>query len=126
MKGVKIMRQYLLALVLLATQAGASNPPVSGLFSNASEHALDGTFNLVVVANERGQQFFIQCFKSGKAGFGMLTRLPKPKLNAIINADSVCPASKIEVNLDYEEAYVRFGGKHFALPRRGIHVPIVD
>lgn len=120
------MKQFLLALVLVATQASASNPPVSGVFSNASEHALDGTFNLVVVASERGQQFFIQCFKNGKTGFGTLTRMPKPKLNAIINADSTCPASKIQVTLDYEEAYVRFGGKHFALPRRGIYVPIVD
>lgn len=120
------MNRIFLALILVATQAGASNPPVSGVFSNASADALDGTFNLVVVVGERGQQFFIQCFKNGKTGFGTLTQLTKPKLNAIINADSSCPASRIEVDLDYEEAYVRFGGKHFSLPRREIYVPIVD
>lgn len=120
------MKRIFLALVLVAAQATASNPPVSGTFSNASEDTREGTFNLVVVVTERGQQFFIQCFKNGKAGFGTLTRLPKAKLTAVIRADPSCPVQKIEVDLDYEEAYVRVGRERIALPRRGIYVPIVD
>lgn len=120
------MKRSILALALVSTQAIASSPPVSGTFSNASEDARDRTFNLVVVANERGQEFYVQCFKDGKTGFGTLTRLPRAKLNAVIRADSSCPASKIEVDLDYEEAYVRVGRERIALPRREIYVPIVD
>jgi hypothetical protein len=120
------MKRIFLALALVSTQAIASSPPVSGTFSNASEDARNRTFNLVVVANERGQEFYIQCFKEGKTGFGTLTRLPKAKQTAMIRADSSCPASKIEVDLDYEEAYVRIGRERIALPRREIHVPIVD
>lgn len=120
------MKSIFLALALLSTQAVASNPPLSGTFSNASGEARDRTFNLVVVANERGQEFYLQCFKDGKTGFGTLTRLPKAKHNAVIRAGSSCPTTKIEVDLDYEEAYVRVGRERISLPRREIYVPIAD
>ncbi|HJV76202.1 MAG TPA: hypothetical protein VJ654_18425 [Noviherbaspirillum sp.] len=120
------MKQILFALLFVAAQASASNPPVSGTFSNASENAASGTYNLVVTATENGQQFFIQCLKDGKAGFGKLTQLPKPMINAQIDAGAQCPVSKIEVMLDYEEAYITVNGKNIALPRRGIYVPIID
>lgn len=120
------MKQVLVALLFVATQACASNPPISGTFSNASKDAASGTYNLVVTATENGQQFFIQCFKDGKAGFGKLTQLSKPVINARIDAGSPCPASKMDVMLDYEEAYIIVKGKNIALPRRAIYVPIID
>ena len=119
------MKQVLVALLFAATHASASNPPVSGTFSNASKDAASGTYNLVVTATENGQQFFIQCFKDGKAGFGTITQLPKSMVNARIDAGSPCPASKMDVMLDYEEAYITVNGKNIALPRRGIYVPII-
>jgi hypothetical protein len=120
------MRYLAILLFFVAGQVCGSNPPVSGTFSNAAERKLSGTFNLIVTASNRGQQFFIQCFKEETVGFGAVTEFTKARINATINAGSNCPSNKMEVRLDYEEAYIKIRDTWVPLPRGAIYVPIVD
>lgn len=128
---VKTMR-FSFALILFMSQiAVASNTPLSGTFSNVKKEATNGhkptlhtKINLVVTINGDGQQLFLQCFDGNKAGFGKVTMLAKPKIVAEIKAGKECPSEKAEVQLDYEEAIVRFKSGWVYLPRGDIHVPI--
>lgn len=120
------MKYLAFFLLLLTSLANGSDTPVSGTFSNARSDALDGTFNLIVTATEKGQQFFLQCFKANKPEFGTVTSFPKARVEAIVNAGLHCPGRKLQVRLDYEEAHINVMGKWVAVPRGEIFVPIVD
>jgi hypothetical protein len=76
--------------------------------------------------NENGQQFFIQCFKGRKAGFGVVTIVKKPRFIAKIRAGPECPAREVQVELDYESAAVRTKSGWIYLPRDNIHIPLEE
>lgn len=82
--------------------------------------------NLVVTTNEDAQQFFIQCFKTDKAGFGVITVVRPPQRMTKIKAGPECPATEVQVELDYESATVRTEGGWIYLPRDNIHVPLEE
>ncbi len=120
-------------LILISDSSHSSNTPLSGTFSNAGKKhyeyvkpGLDTKINLIVTTNKNGQQFFIQCFKEEKIGFGVITEFKTPHVQAVINAGKYCPAIKLRIQLDYEEAYVRSGSDWLLLSRGGIYIPIVD
>jgi hypothetical protein len=123
-----------LAAVVLSSctlSVWASDTPLSGTFSNVKNTeksgyaaSLKNKINLVVTLDRGGQQFFIQCFKGEKAGFGVVTVLKTPQRAAKIKAGPECPAREVLVELDYEEAFVRAGSGFVYLPRGNIHVPI--
>ncbi|HEY3487334.1 MAG TPA: hypothetical protein VGL10_04660 [Gammaproteobacteria bacterium] len=120
-----------LTFLPVALSAYASNPPLSGTFSNVQNSDTGGfktsmknKINLVVTINQDGQQFFIQCFKEDKAGFGVTTLIKTPRLIAKINAGPECPASEVQVELGYENAAVRTDSGWIYLPRGNIHVPL--
>ncbi len=121
----------LVALLLIAFSSHASNPPLSGTFSNVQNKDTGGfttsmknKINLVVTVNQNGQQFFIQCFRGDKAGFGVVTVVKKPQLITKINASRECPASEVQIELDYENAAVRTDRGWVYLPRGNIYVPL--
>jgi hypothetical protein len=127
-----------LIILMLSSYTQASMPPVSGTFSISKDviekHKLlyqhtksnkSHTINLIVTANKGGQQFFVQCFKNNQAGLGVITNFDTKKLIAEINAGPECPSSKLEVQLDYEDATLRFGNEWILLMRSGISVPYV-
>ena len=126
------MKKMLILLFLISASAHASETPLSGTFSNASKNyqeymspSLSTKINLVVTLNESGQQFFIQCFKDGNPGFGVITEFNTPKRTARIKAGTHCPAKDLRVELDYEEAFVRSGKRWAHLLRGDIYLPIV-
>ena len=80
--------------------------------------------NLVVTVNKAGQQFFIQCFKGEKAGFGVVTTLKTPRQITKIKAGPECPGPEVQVELDYENANIRTDKGWIYLPRDNIHVPL--
>ncbi|WP_370978280.1 hypothetical protein [Agaribacterium sp. ZY112] len=139
MKIIKVL-SLALPLPLMPTAALASMTPISGSFSNTEkvlekhsglkEHLHSKTaqrINLLVTVNDEGQQFFIQCFRGGKAGFGVITNFKDRKISREeINAGPECPASKLRVLLDYEEAIISFGNDSLILMRGAIDVPIED
>jgi hypothetical protein len=111
--------------------AWASDTPLSGTFSNVKNtetsgyaSSLKSKVNLVVTIGQNGQQFFIQCFKGEKPGFGVVTVLKKPQREATIKAGPECPAREVVIQLDYEEAFLRIGNSFVYLPRGNIYVPI--
>jgi hypothetical protein len=123
----------LLVLALASLCAYASDPPVSGTFSNVQNSDTGGfktslkiKVNLVVTVNAEGQQFFIQCFKGDEPGFGVVTVVKQPQRTAKIKAGPECPAREVQVELDYENAAVRAASGWVYLPRASIHVPLVD
>ena len=123
----------LLILLLVTTTSHASDTPLSGTYSNVQNSdtggyatTLKSKINLVVTVNKNGQQFFIQCFNGGKVGFGVITNLKTPQQTARIKAGSECPASEIQIELDYEGANFRIGSGWGYLPRGNIYVPIED
>ncbi len=120
-------------LLLFANTSGASYTPLSGTYSNVTNKDTGGytttmknKINLVVTVNENGQQFFIQCFKAEKAGFGVATIFKTPQQTAKIKAGPECPAADIQIELDYEGAVFRVGNGWGYLPRGDIYVPIED
>ena len=122
-----------LALLPVALSSYASDPPVSGTFSNVQNNdnggfktSLNNKINLVVTVNEQGQQFFIQCFNGDKAGFGVVTVVKQPRLVTKISAGPECPASEVQVELDYDSAAVRTANGWVYLRRASIHVPLED
>jgi hypothetical protein len=123
----------LLALLAVALSSHASNPPVSGTFSNVQNTDTQGLkpsiktkMNLIVTVNEGGQQFFIQCFKGEKAGFGVVTVIKQPQLQTKISAGPECPASEVEIELDYEGAIIRMANGWAYLPSGSVHVPLEE
>jgi hypothetical protein len=128
------MKQLFLSIFsLLACIAHASDTPLSGTFSNTKNSdtggyntTLKSQINLVVTVNKSGQQFFIQCLKVGKAGFGTTTTFKAPQQTATIKAGPECPAKEIQVELDYEGVIIRVGERMGYLPRGNVHVPIED
>jgi hypothetical protein len=123
----------LLAVLSVALSSHASNPPVSGTFSNvqiADTHGLKPSIktkmNLIVTVNQDGQQFFIQCFKGDKAGFGVVTVIKQPQLKTKISVGPECPASEVEIELDYTGAIVRMASGWAYLPSGSIHVPLEE
>lgn len=120
------MKHLALLMLFLSSLAQASDPPASGTFSSARSVSPDGMFNLVVTATAEGQQFFFQCFTDGKPEFGTLTSFKGRRTDAVLNAGAGCPASKVRIRLDYEEAWVEIKGKWVAIPRNDIVVPIAD
>jgi hypothetical protein len=128
------MHPRTLAMLMLSFPAlslWASDTPLSGTFSNVKNtetsgyaNSMKSKINLVVTIASGGQQFFIQCFKGEKAGFGVVTVLKTPQREAKIKAGPECPAREVVVQLDYEEAFVRIGSGFVYLPRGDIHVPI--
>ena len=120
-----------ITLLLVALSSRASDPPLSGTFSNVLNKDTSGfttsmknKINLVVTLGRSGQQFFIQCFEGDKAGLGVVTVLKKPQRVAKIKAGPECPAQEVQVELDYEDAAVRTASGWVYLPRGNIHVPI--
>ncbi|MDR2213086.1 MAG: hypothetical protein LBE21_05615 [Pseudomonadales bacterium] len=133
------MRHTLPAItgLLLCSLSMASDTPISGTFSNINiepseerlslpHNSFKSTVNLVVTVNESGQQFFIQCFDGQQLGFGVVTIFENPRVNAVIKASPECPATEIQVELDYDSANIRTSEGWAELPRGGIYVPIVD
>lgn len=128
-----IQKLFSFLLMSFVAQANwASDMPLSGTFSNVkNKRALEYTesmrapINLVVTIGSAGQQFFIQCFKGEQAGFGVVTVNKTPQQVTKIKAGAECPAREFEVELDYEEAFLRFGSRFISLPRGNIYVPIV-
>lgn len=123
----------LLTLLLAAFSSHASFPPLSGTFSNVLNKETGGfttsmknKINLVVTINENGQQFFIQCFKGEKAGFGVITVVKTPQQITKIKAGPECPATEVQIELDYESAAVRTDNGWVYLPRGDIHVPLEE
>ena len=94
------MNPKALALAMLslsALPAWASDTPLSGTFSNLKNTARSGyaesmknKINLIVTLGPGGQQFFIQCFKGDKPGFGVTPGLKSPQREAKIKA---CPSN---------------------------------
>ncbi|WP_152553400.1 hypothetical protein [Methylotenera sp. L2L1] len=82
--------------------------------------------NLVVTVNDKGQQFFIQCFNTEKPGFGVITTFKQPQTTVKIKAGPECPATEIQIELDYEGAVFRIENGWGYLPRGDIYVPIED
>lgn len=124
------MKKTAAFVLMLPAMVLASASPVSGVFSNVTKGSPadepEYQFNLIVTVNNSGQQFFLQCFENGTPGFGVSTQLESPKSKATINAGPECPANKLQIELDYEEATIRFAKARVILPRGNIHVPIVD
>ena len=130
---VSNMKKVVIFWFLIVGSVSASDTPLSGMFSNAASGyveymnpTLDTKINLIVTKNDSGQQFFIQCFKGNKAGFGVVTEFKVPLIKAVINAGPHCPASTLKVELDYNEAIVRSDSGWAHLMRGNIYVPIVD
>lgn len=127
------MKKLAIILLLFPIIANASYPPFSGAFSNASKGhreymkpTLKQKNNFIVTVNDSGQQFFIQCFKDGMAGFGVVAAFIKPRSNAVIDAGPECPARVLRIELDYEEAFIRSKTGWAHLIRGNLYVPIVD
>jgi hypothetical protein len=125
-------RLALFVMLVLAVTSYASFAPLSGTFSNVKNTSTGGftttmknKINLVVTINNNGQQFFIQCFQEDMPGFGVVTVLKIPKQIAKINAGPECPASEVQVELDYESANIRTKSGWVYLPRGEIYVPLV-
>ena len=121
----------IIVLTMVAQSVWASDTPLSGTFSNVRNKETSGyaesmrtPINLVVTIGSAGQQFFIQCFIGEQPGFGVVTVNKMPQQVTKIKAGSECPARNFEVQLGYEEAFLRFGNRFIYLPRGNIYVPI--
>jgi hypothetical protein len=131
--GFEMKKLIAITLLLIGSSSMASDPPVSGTFSNVQNQDTRGfktsmkiKINLVVTVNQNGQQFFIQCFDGEKAGFGVVTVVKQPQRVTKINAGPECPASEVQVELDYDDAAVRTEKGWVFLPRSSIHVPLEE
>jgi hypothetical protein len=137
LKGTSMKSLFLLTILFYQSSAIASMPATSGVYG-VSDKVIDKysamyesststkaySINLIVTSNDLGQQFFIQCSKGSAAGFGVITEFKnKHKLNAIINAGPECPSDKLRVELDFDQAVIRFGDKWILLIGGEVGVP---
>jgi hypothetical protein len=122
------MKLFLILLVLISNTTLASFTPLSGTFSNAARGINTISFNLIVTVNEQGQQVSLQCLSDGNAGFWHNQTSPKARTNISLTSvnELFCPASEVEISLDYEEAYLKYNGIRVGLNRGPIYVPIED
>jgi hypothetical protein len=122
------MKLLLILLVLISNSTLASFTPLSGTFSNAARGMDSISFNLIITVNEQGQQVSLQCLSDGNAGFWHIQSSPKAKTNiALISVNELyCPATEVEISLDYEEAHLKYNGIKVSLNRGPIYVPVKD
>jgi hypothetical protein len=122
------MKLLLALFFLLSHTALASFTPLSGTFSNAGRDVNTISFNLIVTTNEQGQQVSLQCLSGGNAGFWHSEVFAKARTNIALKSikELNCPFSEVKINLDYEEAYLKYNDVRVNLNRGSIYVPIKD
>ena len=131
------MKRILLLLFLCSGVVAASSPPLSGSFTNNLSIEDTKTFqgvserdtselkvNLVIVYNNKGQQFSVQCFKDKKLGFFTSTIVNSLVGEIFIDAGQYCPANRFKVSVDYDWVNLNFNEKSITLFRSPIKVPI--
>jgi len=120
------MRIILNIFLLASINAYASFTPLSGTFSNANNKNYNLSFNLIVTSNSSGQQVSLQCINNQNASFFHIQHFDKQATNFKLTNIKTCPFAEVNIQLDYEEAYLIYNKNKVMLVRGNIYVPIKD